>query len=149
MRLAAIALFAVATSGFAQTHSASPVGTWQTFDDDTHAPKALVRITNRDGVLSGRIVKLFPASGEAPNPRCTDCGGERHNQPVLDMTILWNFRRDGDHWGGGEVLDPEDGSVYKATLRLRDDTHLDVHGYIGIPLLGRSQIWQRVANAPR
>lgn len=147
MRLAAIALFAVATSGFAQTHNASPVGKWQTFDDDTHAPKALVEITDRDGVLSGRIVKLFPAAGDNPNPRCAECRGERHDQPVLGMTILWNFRRDGDAWDGGEALDPESGDVYRATLHLRDGgARLEMRGYIGIPLLGRSQIWARVAD---
>lgn len=146
MRLAAIALLAVATSGLAQTRSTSPAGTWQTFDDDTHAPKALVEIADRDGVLSGRIVKLFPAPGDSPNPRCAECRAERHDEPVLGMTILWNFHRDGNGWSAGEVLDPESGDVYRATLHLRDDTHLDVHGYIGIPLLGRSQIWTRVAN---
>jgi uncharacterized protein (DUF2147 family) len=62
------------------------------------------------------------------------------------MDILWNFHRDGDHWDGGEVLDPESGDIYRATLRLRDDATLVVHGYIGIPLLGRSQVWTRIAD---
>ena len=145
MRLAAIALFAFAT--LAPTHAASLVGTWQTFDDDTHAAKALVEITNHAGVLSGKIVKLFPAPGEDADPRCTQCAGTRHDQRVVGMTILWNFRRDGDHWSGGEVLDPESGDVYRAILHPRNDGKtLDVHGYIGIPLLGRSQIWTRAAD---
>jgi uncharacterized protein (DUF2147 family) len=144
MRIAAIVLLGFAAHAFAR--DASPVGTWQTFDDDTHAPKSLVQITDRASVLSGRIVKLFPAPGEDPDPRCTDCPGERRDRPVLGMTILWNFRRDGDHWDGGKVLDPESGDIYRATLRLRDDATLVVHGYIGIPLLGRSQVWTRVAD---
>ncbi len=58
-----------------------------------------------------------------------------------------DFRHDGGVWNGGEVLDPESGDVYRATLRLRDGgARLDVHGYIGIPLLGRSQIWTRAAD---
>ncbi|HEY7871878.1 MAG TPA: DUF2147 domain-containing protein, partial [Rudaea sp.] len=126
---------------------ASPAGLWQTFDDDTHAPKALVEIAEHAGVLSGKIVKLFPVPGDDPDPRCANCAGERRNQPVLGMTILWNFRRDGDHWDGGEVLDPESGDVYRAILHQRNDGKtLDVHGYIGLPLLGRSQIWTRVAD---
>ena len=144
MRLAAIALFAFAAPAFAQTQHASPAGLWQTFDDDTHAPKALVEIAEHAGVLSGKIVKLFPAPGGDPDPRCANCPGQRHDQSVLGMTILWNFRRDGDHWDGGEILDPESGDEYRATLRLRDGGgKLDVHGYIGIPLLGRSQVWTR------
>lgn len=146
MRVVAIAALLLACApAFAQ--AVSPAGLWQTFDDDTHAPKALVQIADRAGVLSGRIVKLYPSPGEDPDPRCVDCRGERRNQPVLGMTILWDFRHDGGLWDGGEVLDPESGDVYRATLRLRDGgDRLDVHGYIGIPLLGRSQVWTRAAN---
>jgi uncharacterized protein (DUF2147 family) len=143
MRIAALVLLGFAAHAFAR--DAAPVGTWQTFDDDTHAPKALVRIEDHAGIISGRIVKLFPAPGE--DPRCTDCTGAQHGQRVLGMTILRNFRRDGDYWDGGEVLDPESGDIYRAILRLSSDgTTLDVHGYIGIPLLGRSQVWARVAD---
>lgn len=144
MRFAAILLLAFAAHAFAQTPDASPAGVWQTFDDDTRAAKALVEISEHAGVLSGRVVKLFPASGENPDPHCAYCPGERRGQPVLGMTMLWDFRRDGDHWNGGEVLDPESGDVYRATLQLRDGGKtLDVRGYIGIPLLGRSQLWVR------
>lgn len=144
MRLAAIALFAFAVRSFAQAPDATPAGLWQTFDDDTHAPKALVEISEHAGNLSGRIVKLFTAAGDDPDPRCMDCSGERRGRRVTGMTILWDFHRHGDRWNGGEVLDPEDGSVYHATLRLRDGgEHLEVRGYLGIPLLGRSQVWKR------
>lgn len=144
MRFAAIALLAFAAHAFAQAPNTSPVGIWQTFDDDMHAPKALVEIADHAGVLSGKIVKLFPAPDDDPDPHCMNCTGARHGQRVLGMTILWNFRRDGDRWSGGEVLDPESGDVYRAILHPRDGgATLDVHGYIGIPLLGRSQVWAR------
>jgi uncharacterized protein (DUF2147 family) len=123
----------------------SPIGTWRTIDDETHKPRALVTIEGHDGALTGRIVRLFREPGEDPAPLCVDCPGERHNQPVLGMTILWNFHQVGDAWTGGEVLDPEEGRIYRANLRLRDDgAKLEVHGYIGVSLLGRSQIWERV-----
>ncbi|MGH8091294.1 MAG: DUF2147 domain-containing protein, partial [Rudaea sp.] len=112
MRIAAIVLLGFVAH--ASARDASPVGTWQSFDDDTHAPKALVKIADQGGVLSGRIVKLFPAPGDDPNPHCADCPGERRGQPVLGMNILWNFHRDGDRWDGGEVLDPESGDIYRA-----------------------------------
>jgi len=63
------------------------------------------------------------------------------------MTILWNFHQDGDAWTGGEVLDPEEGRIYRANLRLRDDgARLEVHGYIGVALFGRSQVWEKTGQ---
>jgi len=130
-----------------QAGEATPEGTWKTIDDETHKPRALVRIEEHDGVLTGRIVRLFREPGEDPAPVCVDCSGERHNQPVVGMTILWDFRRQGDVWKGGEVLDPEGGSVYRANLHLRDNgTRLVLRGYIGVPLIGRSQVWERVES---
>jgi uncharacterized protein (DUF2147 family) len=140
--------FSALLLAFAQLAAASdssPIGTWRTIDDETHKPRALVRVEEHDGALTGRIVQLFREPGEDPAPLCVDCKGERHNQPVLGMTILWNFRQNGDVWSGGEVLDPEEGRIYRANLRLRDNgARLEVHGYIGVSLLGRSQMWERV-----
>lgn len=145
MRLAAFLLLAFAVHAFAQGSHASPAGLWQTLDDETHAPKALLRIADHAGVLSGRIVKLFPAPGEDADPRCTKCPDERHGQRVIGMKILWNLHRDGNGWSGGEILDPESGDVYRASLHLDENGRtLAVRGYIGIPMLGRSQTWTRV-----
>ncbi|HZP65400.1 MAG TPA: DUF2147 domain-containing protein [Rudaea sp.] len=125
----------------------APTGTWKTIDDDTHEPKAIVEISEHDGVLSGRIVRLFREPGEEANPRCKECPGERHDQPVLGMTILWNMHRDGDVWDGGEILDPEEGKTYRCKLHLAPGGEvLEVRGYIGFSLLGRTQLWQRVAG---
>jgi len=136
----------VATFVFAQSTAAaapSPIGIWKTIDDDTHEAKALVEIGEHDGVLSGRIVKLFRKPGEDPAPACAKCKGERHDQPVLGMTILWNMHRDDDVWDGGEILDPKEGKTYRCKLRLAADGTLEVRGFIGISLLGRTQVWER------
>lgn len=126
--------------------TSSPVGVWKTFDDDTHAAKALVEIVDREGELSARIVQLFRAPGEDQQPLCKDCRGERHNQPVLGMTILWGMHRDGDAWDGGEILDPEEGKTYRCALHLGAHGELEVRGYYGISLLGRTQVWERAAR---
>ncbi len=125
----------------------TPAGSWTTIDDVSHRPRSEVEISETAGVLSGRIVRLFRAKGEDANPRCEDCTGDRHDAPVLGMTILWNLRRHGDDWDGGEILDPESGKVYRVTLHLAaDGAHLDVRGYIGISLIGRTQTWERAAR---
>ena len=129
----------------AQDSSATALGIWQTFDDDTHAPKALVEITAHDNELSGRIVKLFRAPGDDPNPLCNKCADERHNQPVLGMTILSGMHQHGDEWDGGEILDPEEGKLYRSKLHVNGEGKLELRGYIGIALLGRTQVWERAA----
>ena len=60
------------------------------------------------------------------------------------MTILSGMKRDGDEYNGGNILDPDNGKVYRSKLALADGgKKLNVRGYIGIPMLGRSQIWLR------
>jgi len=136
------ALNAGATGGPQST----PVGTWTTIDDASHRPRSEVEISETGGALSGRIVRLFPTHGEDADPRCVHCTGDRHDAPVLGMTILWNLRRHGDDWDGGEILDPESGKIYRVTLHLGTaGDRLEVRGYIGISLLGRTQVWERAA----
>jgi uncharacterized protein (DUF2147 family) len=142
----AMILAAVIVGGSRADTAPSPLGTWTTIDDVSHKPRALVEIREQDGVLSGQIVRLFREPDEDPDPRCEDCTGSRHDQRVLGMTILWNLHRHGENWDGGEILDPESGSIYRCTLRLAaDGDKLEVRGFIGISLLGRTQEWSRAA----
>lgn len=137
------ALLAAATAAIAQTTD-TPVGVWQTIDDNTHQPKALVQISQGDdGTLSGKVVKgLNP--NDKPGKLCTACTDERKDKPIIGMTIIKNMKQDGDKWDGGNILDPENGKVYKCNMHLEDGGRkLVVRGYIGVSLLGRSQTWIR------
>ena len=131
----------------AHADDSSPVGLWQTIDDVTKKPTALIRITEQDGQLQGRIDKLILAPGANPNPACVACTGVLKNQPVVGLTILSGLKKDGASYSGGEILDPQNGKTYKSKLTLQDGGRkLDVRGYIGTPLLGRSQIWIRAGD---
>ncbi|HWG11306.1 MAG TPA: DUF2147 domain-containing protein [Rhodanobacteraceae bacterium] len=122
----------------------SPVGTWTQVDDKTGKPKSIIEIsTAPDGTLQG-VVKTVIFSDQGPHPICEECDGTRHNQPVEGMTIMWGVRKDDDVWDGGQIIDPKNGKTYKVKLSLTDGgKKLDVHGYIGFSLLGRSQVWIR------
>jgi uncharacterized protein (DUF2147 family) len=123
---------------------ATPAGLWRNVDDVSGKSKALIRITEADGELQGRIEKLLRVSPNNPNPRCSACTGERKDQPIVGMTFLWGFRKTTEGWSDGQILDPDNGKVYKSRLTLSEDgRRLDVRGYIGVPLLGRSQVWLR------
>jgi uncharacterized protein (DUF2147 family) len=120
----------------------SPVGLWKTIDDATKQPKALIRISDQGGALVGRIEKiLVPNAGDAVCDQCTD---QRKDKPIQGMTILSGLKKDGQEWTGGEILDPNNGKVYKAKVKLADaGRKLDVRGFVGIALVGRTQTWVR------
>ncbi len=137
-------LMAFAAAAPAHADDASPVGLWKNIDDVTGKPKALIRITENKGEVRGQIEKLFLAAGENPNPRCEKCQGANKDQPVLGMVFMSGLRKNGDEYSGGEILDPDSGKVYRSKLTLVDGGRkINVRGYVGVPMFGRSQTWVR------
>lgn len=121
-----------------------PVGRWKTIDDETNAPRSIVEIREVGGELQGRILEIFYRPDEKPDPICEACEGERKNQPVIGMTFLWGLKPASGDWTGGAVLDPKNGKIYNAKLSLTEGGNkLRLRGYIGTPLLGRTQVWLR------
>jgi uncharacterized protein (DUF2147 family) len=124
--------------------AASPVGLWKNIDDATGKPRALVRITETQGTLQGRIERVFPAPGESPDPKCVKCEGANRNAPVVGLVIMSGLRKSDDEYVDGQILDPDNGSTYRSKVKLLDNGQkLSVRGYIGIPVLGRTQVWLR------
>lgn len=119
----------------------SAAGTWKTIDDATHQPKALVQISEAaNGELTGKIVKLF----HNPDALCDKCEGANKGKPINGLTIMWGLKKDDEGWGRGKILDPKSGKVYSAKAQLTDaGKKLEVRGFLGISLLGRTQIWER------
>lgn len=137
MKLAPAALLAV-FAGHALAQSAA--GEWKTIDDKTGQPKAVVQISDNSGELTGKIVKLF----NHPDAICDKCEGEKKDKPIVGMTILWGLKKDGDMWVNGKILDPKEGKVYSSKAQLADGgSKLEVRGFIGVSLLGRTQTWIR------
>lgn len=141
---AALAGVLLASAVTAMAQAESPVGTWQTIDDHTGQPKALVQITqDGSGSLNGKVIKGLGANDQ-PDRRCTACTDARKDQLILGMTIISDMKKDGDAWDHGQILDPENGKLYKCKMHLEDGGNkLVVRGYIGVSLLGRSQTWVR------
>ncbi|MGH8191181.1 MAG: DUF2147 domain-containing protein [Rhodanobacteraceae bacterium] len=134
----------LATAAYAASDTATPVGTWTQVDDATGKPKSIIEITQQsDGTLQG-VVKQVLFSNHGTHPVCDKCEGERHNKPVDGMVIMWGVKKDGDQWDGGQILDPHNGKTYRVKLTLKDNGQkLDVRGYIGTPMFGRTQTWIR------
>lgn len=140
----ALTLAAALMSSAASADNASPVGLWKNINDVSGKPRALIRITESNGTLQGRIEKAFPGPNEDRNPKCEKCEGALKNAPVVGLVIMTGLKKDGDEYAGGQILDPDNGKVYSSKIHLTDGgKKLSVRGYIGVSLLGRSQTWIR------
>ncbi|MEQ1723318.1 MAG: DUF2147 domain-containing protein, partial [Pseudobdellovibrio sp.] len=117
-------------------------------DDETKKPKSIVEIFEQDGVLYGKIEKLFRGPDEDQNPKCDKCSGDKKDQLIIGMQILNGLKKDNDtKWSGGEILDPNNGKTYSCKVELIEDgKKLKLRGFIGFSLLGRTQVWEREAT---
>ena len=143
---AVLGLVLAGTAFAAAAQSTSPAGAWKTIDDATKKEKSVVRIVDNGGVYSGRIEKLLEST-MAPDAVCKECTDDRKDKPVVGLLIVRNMKQSADDksvFEGGDILDPANGKVYKAKMKLIDNgTKLEVRGFVGISLLGRTQTWIR------
>jgi uncharacterized protein (DUF2147 family) len=138
-----VALSSFAAFAFAQ---ATPVGLWKTIDDKTGTERALVRVTENAGVFSAKIEKRIAADA-VPNAVCDKCTDDRKDKPMDGLEIVRGVKKSDSEntWDGGTILDSVEGKIYKVRMQTADGgKKLEVRGYVGAPLLGRTQTWIRV-----
>ncbi|KAA8731281.1 DUF2147 domain-containing protein [Acinetobacter qingfengensis] len=131
----------VSTGAFADTLNNSQ---WQTIDDETGKPKAIVQFKQQaNGSFNAAIVKVLdPQAAKA----CTNCAGALKGKSLQGVTIVRNLKAvSTGKYDGGTILDPKSGKSYKMKSEISaDGKKLTVRGYIGISALGRNQTWNRV-----
>ena len=139
----------VVVAGQALSAEPTPVGLWRAVDDDTKQPTGWFLIRDHGGVYDGIIAKMFLKPGEDPNEPCVQCKDDRHNHPWLGLEIIRGMKPEGESkYGSGTILDPRDGKIYKATMKVTPDGQtLIVRGYIGFELLGQNQYWTRLPDS--
>jgi uncharacterized protein (DUF2147 family) len=122
--------------------SAQVIGKWKTIDDNTGEAKSIVEIYEQNGKIYGKVIEILnPAKKDA---KCTKCEGSDKDKPILGMIIIKGLTKDGDEYTDGDILDPNKGKLYSCTIKLDGKDKLNVRGYLGISMLGRSQTWTRV-----
>lgn len=131
-------LFALTISN---SYSQTIFGKWKTVDDKTGETKSIVEIYENNQKVYGKVVEIFDATKR--NRKCEKCKGTELNKPILGMVIIKNLSKDDDEYNGGKILDPETGNLYKCYIKLDGKDKLEVRGYMGIALVGRSQTWIR------
>ncbi len=128
----------------AHADDSTPVGKWKTIDDKSGKPKSVVEIWEDGGKFYGKVDQLLDPKPDDPHPVCKKCSGDLKDQPILGMRIMWGLKKDGSSWSGGKILDPDNGKTYRCNLMLAEGgKKLQVRGFIGIALIGRTQTWER------
>jgi len=111
------------------------VGKWRTADKD-----GIVQIYQQQGHFFGKLVAGDPKRVDAKNP-----AEKLRQRPLLGTVILQNTAFDGaGSWEDGTIYDPNNGKTYSCTLKLRNANTLELRGYVGFSLLGRTEVWTRV-----
>jgi uncharacterized protein (DUF2147 family) len=146
LRNVVVAVFACALAGVVPLAMAdgSIAGRWVTYDGETTQKRSVIEIAVSDNVAKGRIVELYLQPGEEADPVCKDCPGDARNRKIRGLEILdLHIDPSGGAWRG-TVLDPEEGRVYKCVARLApDNRHLELRGFVGFEIFGRSEAWSR------
>lgn len=121
------------------------VGTWKNGEGT-----GMIKISRNGEKFQGQIVWLKePNDPETGKPKLDKNHPDKvnHNRPVMGLTNMWGFKfaKEGV-WDGGKIYDPKKGSTYDCTIKMKDDNTLEVRGYIGISLIGRTDTWTRQAD---
>ena len=150
-RKAVIALFATAAAsaglGPIEVNAAegpSIEGRWRAMDDDLRTTRAVIELARAGEDFVGTVSKVIPQLGEDADPVCELCEGANHNRRIRGLPILFLGPQGNDGQYQGTILDPEEGRTYRCVARLEGlGNRLVLRGYIGIPLLGRTETWLR------
>jgi len=146
MRITIIGLVFItfaATNSYAQ----NILGQWKTIDDVSGKARSVVEITESDGKYYGKVIEMFLTPEEGTDPVCEFCKGNKKNKPIMGMEIIWGMKPNGPtKLKGGKIMDPENGKTYGCKIELVSENELNVRGFLGISLLGRTQTWYRAEN---
>lgn len=126
-------------------NSQSVAGYWQTIDGKTKKPSSIIAIAPAGNYYVGKIVKTYSGTSDKKITVCDLCKGELKNKPIIGLPIVQHMTCRPGYCNGGTILDPRNGKIYKATMRLvAQGSFLKVRGYIGAPLFGKTVVWRRV-----
>ena len=128
-------------STLAQSESDVILGDWYNQEKD-----AIIKIYKEDGKYHGKITWMLNPLDKNGNPKTDPLNPDESMQSRsrMGMIIMYNFEYDSDNeWDNGNIYDPKSGNEYSGTMSLTSKNHLNLRGYVGIPLFGRTSNWSR------
>lgn len=148
MRLGLSAVVILATmTGAVAANEPDVIGRWM-----TQGGEGVIAIARCGSSICGRIDWMEMAAGVQPAAMPRDQNNPdpaRRRQSICGLEIIYGFKHDQsdpNRWEAGSIYDPQSGHTYQANITLKDSDHLQLRGYLGIPLLGATQVWTRVAQ---
>ncbi|MDD5167823.1 MAG: DUF2147 domain-containing protein [Syntrophales bacterium] len=142
-RLTLMSLLAFLTMVSMALADVSAVGKWKTIDDKTKKEKSIIELYESNGKLYGRIIQLLQEKDVGKV--CSKCSGSDKEKPIVGMVIVKDLKKEGSIYKGGTIMDPNDGKIYDCKIEVTADANqLNVRGFYGISILGRTQVWYRV-----
>ncbi|MFM7359103.1 MAG: DUF2147 domain-containing protein [Sediminibacterium sp.] len=118
------------------------VGVWKTGEGT-----AMVRIYKNGDKYQGKIVWLKePNDPETGKPKVDKNHPDEavRSRPILGLINVWGFVHKGENvWDEGNIYDPKNGNTYSCTIKMDNPNALEVRGYIGVSLIGRTDVWTR------
>ncbi|MCX7862206.1 MAG: DUF2147 domain-containing protein [Bacteroidales bacterium] len=136
-----IAVIFFSVTSKSQTHSDDILGKWLTEKNE-----AIVQIfKTSDGKYAGKIIWLKEPLNEQGKPK-TDIHNpnpELRQRPILNLVFMAGFVYNDNEWENGIIYDAKSGNTYKAKITMTDKNTLNLRGYIGSPMFGRTTVWKR------
>ena len=125
----------------AQSESDVILGNWYNQEKD-----AVIKIYKEDGKYHGKIIWMLNPLDENGNPKTDPLNPDEslQSRSRMGMIIMYNFEYDSENeWDDGNIYDPKSGNEYSGTMTLTSKNNLNLRGYVGIPLFGRTSNWSR------
>jgi len=128
----------LAQSVFAQSAN-DIVGTWYNTEKD-----ARVEIFREGDKYYGKVVWLEePRENNRPKVDKNNSDKSKRDRPIMGMRLLNDFKYKNGTWEDGTIYDPKNGKTYSSTIKKKDGNTLEVRGFVGISLIGRTVEWTR------
>ena len=133
-------IFIFISTALAKPDSDKILGVWLVEDKD-----AKVEIYKKNNKFYGKIIWLKePKENGKPKLDKNNPNDKLKIRPLIGLLILKDFVFADDlEWEDGEIYDPGNGKTYSCNMELVDYNTLEVRGYIGISLFGRTDVWTR------
>lgn len=139
-RLSAFLVMLGFSAACLQAQSGPAVGLWK---NEEPAKTVIIRTWEQDGKLLGKVEKLIKAGKEDADSKCMQCKGDQQGKPIKGLLIVWDLKKDGERWSNGQILDPDDGKVYKCRVTpIEGGKKLEVRG--SFAFFSKTQTWVRI-----